>query len=226
MSRIGSALREPRQQGLLVPLLRHVRQFSHQKQGCHGSQIADRVGEKANGHTDQGDEHARKRRPHHGGAVEDRRVECDRIHQVLLADHLDDERLPSGNVEEVDGAGGEGGDDHHPVLGVAARAEGEKRERWNRERRLGDEQDAALAEAVGHDAAELAAEQDRRELRGQHEADEQAAVRELQGEPRHRDALHPGADRRDDLAGEEEPVVAMAQGTQHPCLSGVTHPVG
>src|SRR5581483_11172100 len=47
-----------------------------------------------------------------------------------------------------------------------------------------------------------------------HEPDVERAVRQLQRQPRHRDALHPRPDGRDDLAGQEQPVVPMPKGAE------------
>jgi len=55
-------------------------------------------------------------------------------------------------------------------------------------------------------------EEQRRDLsREADEAEEQRGVREPVDEPRLRDLLHPGPDQRDELAGEEEPEVAVPE---------------
>ena len=46
------------------------------------------------------------------------------------------------------------------------------------------------------------------------EAEDEGRVAQFVNEPTLRDALHPGADQRDKLAEEEEPVIAMAQGAE------------
>jgi len=78
-------------------------------------------------------------------------------------------------------------------------------------------------ETIGHDAAELAPYEHRRELGREDESDVNAAVGQLQGEPRHRDALHPRADRRNDLAEEEKPVVPVPERAKHPDRRGFIH---
>src|SRR2546430_14820697 len=108
---------------------------------------------------------------------------------------------------------------------MAARADHEERERWNREQRLGREQDAALSVPVCDHPSELATEQDRRELGCKHQADEEPAMRQLQRKPWHGNALHPCADCRDDLPDEEEPVIAVPKGTQHATRRDLTHPM-
>ena len=49
-----------------------------------------------------------------------------------------------------------------------------------------------------------------------YESDEEGVMGELKRKPWHGDALHPGPDGRDDLPGQEEAVVAVPQGSQHP----------
>src|SRR5205823_4236011 len=116
---------------------------------------------------------------------------------------------------QVDGASRGRGDENLPVLGVAAHAQCEQGKRWKRERALRGEQHVSLAIAVGDDATELAADEHRGELNSQDQAHEKTAVRELQRELGHGDALHPRADRGDDLSGQEQPVVAVPERSQH-----------
>ena len=52
----------------------------------------------------------------------------------------------------------------------------------------------------------------RPELGDRDKPEPQRIVRQLEDEPRLGDLLHPRPDERDQLAGEEEPVVAVAEG--------------
>ena len=79
---------------------------------------------------------------------------------------------------------------------------------------LGPEQDATLRQGVRQDAGEQAEDHDRDELGGRHDAQPDRVVGQLEDEPGLRDLLHPGPDERDRLAGEEQPVVAVAEGAQ------------
>jgi len=211
---VRGALGDPLEPFLLVALLQDRGQISHRQQRAHGRQVAHRIGEEADRHACRGDDQARDRRPDDGRSVEHGRVESDRVHEVLPPNHLDEEGLARREVEKVDGAGSGRRDEDHPVLGVAACRQREQRERRQREQRLCDQKDVPFAITVRDHASELAAEQNRGKLRGEDEADEEAAVRQLQRQPRHGDALHPCPDRRDDLAGQEEPVVSVAERSQ------------
>src|SRR2546428_429582 len=90
-------------------------------------------------------------------------------------------------------------------------------ERRHDEGCLREKQHVSFSEAVGDHTGKWAADQDGQELRRQDEPNEKSVVRQLQREPRKRHRLHPRADRRDDLAGEEEPVVAMTKRAEHAC---------
>ena len=80
---------------------------------------------------------------------------------------------------------------------------------------LREKQHISFSITVRDHACKRAADQDGQELRREHESDEKAAVRELQRKPRKRHSLHPRADRRNDLAGEKEPVIAMTKRAEH-----------
>jgi len=196
-------------------------QVSHRKQGADCGEIAQRVDQEADWHSYDRDEHAGNRRADHRRGVENRRVQRDGVHQVLLAHHLDLECLPSGHVESVDHAGRKSRDHHHPVPGVACGAQRKQSEGRHDERRLRNQEDGSLAIAIRDHAGEGAPDEDRQELRRQGDADQKSAVRELQRQPRQRDGLHPGADGRDDLAEQEQTVVAVTERTEHPGRRGV-----
>ena len=76
---------------------------------------------------------------------------------------------------------------------------------------LGRDQGPALREVVGDHAAEQAEHQHRRESAHGHETERERIVGELEDEPALGDGLHPRADERDQLAEEEQPVVAVAE---------------
>ena len=77
---------------------------------------------------------------------------------------------------------------------------------------LGRDQRLALRELVGDHAAEQAEDDHRPELGDRHEPEPERVVGQLEDEPALGDLLHPGPDERDQLAAEEQPVVAMAEG--------------
>jgi hypothetical protein len=71
-----------------------------------------------------------------------------------------------------------------------------------------------LVDPVGEDAAERRKEHRRRELQGKHDTELDRAAAQQEDEPRLADRVHPGADQADDLAGDVEPVVAVAERTE------------
>ena len=80
---------------------------------------------------------------------------------------------------------------------------------------LGDHQQPVAVPAVDEDAGE-GGEQERGDLPGEaDQAEQERRAGQPVDQPAGRDPRHPGADQRDGLAGEEEPVVAMVQGAQH-----------
>ena len=94
---------------------------------------------------------------------------------------------------------------------TGGREEGQDR-REHHHHDLGRDEGLPLGQDVGEDAGEQAKDHDRQELRGGHDAQPQGiAAGDRQHEPRLRDLLHPRADERDRLAGEEEPVVSVAE---------------
>ena len=76
----------------------------HQQQSDNHRDVAHRVGEEAPAFADLRHQNAGDGRTDHARAIEHGGVQRDRIHQVVLAHHIHQKRLPPGNVEGV----------HHP----------------------------------------------------------------------------------------------------------------
>jgi len=125
---VGRAARQARAQRLFLVVVLHRGEVAHQQQRRDGRQIAHGVQEEADGHADDGDQHTCDRRSDHGRGVEDRGVEGDGVQQVLLADKLDLERLPTRDVEGIDRPGDKRRDDDLPVLRMAGGREHEQGE--------------------------------------------------------------------------------------------------
>ena len=135
-SRVGRSLCDPPEHGLLLAPWSRWWEVSHQQQGGDRGQVAHGVEQEADRHADDGDEHARNGWSDDCRSVEDRRVERDRVQEVVLADHVDLERLPRRNVECVDGACRHRGKDNHPVLRVARLGQRKQDKRRHHEGRL------------------------------------------------------------------------------------------
>ena len=95
---------------------------------------------------------------------------------------------------------------------VSVTDEPEQDEREHHLDGLGDDQRPPLGQGVRDQPAEQAQDQHRQEGEGGHEAEDERVAGEVQDEPCLGDLLHPGADERHQLADEEQPVVAVAEG--------------
>ena len=148
---------------------------------------------------DLGDEDARDSRSDDPRRVEGGGVQRDRVRHVALADHLHDERLASGLIEDVREAEREPERGDVPVLDPARRDERPEQEGLAGERRLRGDEQGALRQPVGHRAGDDGEHEDRRELQGGDEPEPERRVCELQHEPRLRDRLHPAPHQRQEL---------------------------
>ncbi len=193
-----------------------VRRSRRRRRDAHGEQrrdhgdVADRVHEKADSLAEGADENARDRRPDEARCGHHRRVERDRVREILLAlDHLDDERLARRHVEGVDGAENDGEHDEVPDLGGSRQDEDRESRRLKQRERLRDHDGAVAVPSVGEHAGE-GGDEKRGNLPGEtDDAEKERGMRQTVDEPDHRDLLHPRADegnalsprRRDDSCG-------------------------
>ena len=188
--------------------------LAHQRQGDDDREEAQGVEQERRRDARRGDDEAADGGPDDARAVEHRRVERDRVGEVLAADHLDAERLTDRHVDRVGDAQRERDEHEHPDLDGARHDQQEDDEREDHLATCVDDQEPALGQRVGDDAGEQAEQQDGDELGGDDDAQPDRVVGQRQDEPRLGHLLHPRADERDRLAGEEQPVVAMAEGAQ------------
>ena len=148
--------------------------------------------------------------------IEHRRVEGDRVSDVAAPDDLDHEALADGHVDRIGGAEEQCQDDDHPDLDDAGQREHGEDRGENHHHRLHDEDRLAFRQCVREDAAEQPEDHHRDELGGGDHAEPQRIVGELENQPGLGNLLHPGPDQRDELAAEEQLVVAVAEGAQPP----------
>ncbi len=184
---------------------------AHQQVGHQHRQEAGRVEEEAGRDADQPDDQAGDRRSHDAGQVEGRAVERDRVGDVGATDHLDHERLPDGHLDGVHEAQPDGQQVDHPDLHQVGHHQDAQRQGEDERHDLGHDERLTLGQGVGDDAAEEAEDEHRQELAGGHDAQRERVVGQRQHQPALGDRLHPGADQRDQLAGEEEPEVAVCE---------------
>ena len=152
-----------------------------------------------------------RRRTDNPRGVEHRRVQRDRVHQVLAADQLDEERLTRRDVEGVDDPQAGSQREDLPDLDAAGDVSAARAARPS-SRHLRRHHDAvpvarsATVPPTGQPGS--------RDLRREPDGAEQ---RGRSGEPvdqpglRHR--LHPGADERDQLSRDEETIVGRPEGS-------------
>ncbi len=187
---------------------------AHQRQADDHGDVADRIGGKAPAfsnfrHQNSGDGWADDAR-----AIEHRGIQRDGVHQILFADHVDEEGLTAGNVERVDHS--KRSRQHEDVPHVDAPGQGEERQnaREDHGSGLSGDHQALAIDAVGGDTSERSGEENRNLAGKADAAQQQRGSRHAVDQPRLGHGLHPGADKRDELSAEEELKVAVAQGAQ------------
>ena len=184
-----------------------------QERGEDGDE-AQAVQEEGRRHAESGDE-----QPGHGGPddarpIEHERVEGDGIGEVGLADEIGDIGLTRGDVDRAAQPVDQREDGHVPVPDLPGPDEQGQRERLHHHRRLGQQDDPPLREAVAHGAADGRQDEDGGELQRGHQPELDRRSRQLEDEPRLAHALHPGPDQRDELSAPEEPEVSVSEGGQ------------
>ena len=73
----------------------------HHHQPGNDRDVTGAIGKEAPTFAQLRDKHSGHRRPNHARPVEHRGIERDGIHQVFLAHHVDQKRLPAGNIERI-----------------------------------------------------------------------------------------------------------------------------
>jgi hypothetical protein len=163
----------------------------HRDEQPHGGEAGDAVDREGPALADRHDQRAGDRGPDETAQLEHRRVDADRLAQVLRPGDLVHERLPGGVVEDGREAADERPDQHVPGLDVP----GERQHREGRggeaEHRLGDHEHLAARVPVGDDATDQAEREHRHELQGHREADQRGGARQAEHEPVLRDAGGP-----------------------------------
>ncbi len=87
-------------------------------------------------------------------AVEHGGVQGNGVHQVFLAHHVDQERLPCRNIKRIHDAQQRSQHEDVPYADDAGKGERGQHQRQNHGRNLGSDYDPLTVETVGHDAAQ------------------------------------------------------------------------
>jgi hypothetical protein len=192
---------------------------AHHEQGEHDGDVAEAVDGEAVAFAHGCDDDACDGGADEAGHIDDGGVEGDGVGEVLFVrlacvggDHLDEEGLAAGHVEGVDETlEGTEGDD---LVDGDDLGEGKPghRERLDTREDLGPDEQLAAVDAVDEDTGE-GCEEEGWNLSGEaDQSEEKRGAGEAVDEPTGGDARHPGADKRDALAGEEEAEVTVAKG--------------
>lgn len=196
---------------------------AHHKQAGDDRNVANGVEGEAPAFADLGDKDAGDGGADDAGSVEHGGVEGDGIDEVVATDHFYKERLARGDIESVDDAEEGGEDEQLPDLDLIR--EGEDGEDAGEEHGggLGGDDDVAAGEAVGGETTEGGEEEDGDLARETDGTEEGGGSGEAVNQPSLGDVLHPGACEGDELAGEEELKIAVAEGAQSVAFSRVGH---
>src|SRR6266513_3604214 len=186
------------------------REPHREEAGDHGD-VAHAVQEEAHADAGDSDQDSRDRRADDPGGVEHGRVERDRVHEVLFADELHDERLAGGNVERIDDA--EEHRQHHdlPRRDPTGPHEHGQRQRFEHLQSLCPHDEATLVHAIHDDTRVQREQQHAQGAERLRQPDGERRVGDVEHQPPERDRLHPGPDERDALTEEEEPEVAVGK---------------
>ena len=186
----------------------------HRSQAENHGEKAETVDQETGAFADHRQQQSGNGRPHHARGVEYRRIEGDGVDQIVLAGHLDHQRLPAGHIEGIDHAEQAGEREHVPDLHATGEGEGRQGERLQHGQRLCHDDHLAAGKTVGRDPAQRS-QGEHGDLGAEPCGPEQKfRVGEAVHQPALRHVLHPGADQRDDLAADEEAEIAVPQGSK------------
>jgi hypothetical protein len=131
--------------------------------------------------------------------------------QILAAHHLHRHGLADGDVEGVDQPLEQRQGNDLPDLDQMAQGQERQRRRLQHRGALRQQQHGAPFEAVGDHAAKDR-EEEHRHLAGEgNQAQQQRRMRQAVDQPALRHIGNPGPHQRGELAGEEQPIIAMAK---------------
>jgi len=167
--------------------------------------------------TDDGDEHARDRRPDEPGRVEGGRVERHRVRKLLGPDEVRDEGLARRRVEGVHNAEREREAVQVPELRMAEHEQEAEARGEQHQKALRDEEHPPPIEAIGNGPAERHEQQLRAKLQRHGHADRDGVIVAQLGEyhPVLRRGLHPRTDVRHERPEEPDAVVSYSKRPEH-----------
>ena len=192
-----------------------ARRDGHQQQADDHRNVTHAVGEEAPAFADGRHRDAGDGGPQNAGAVEHGGIQRDGIDQVFRHHHFDDERLARRNIKRIHHAQQRRQQHDFPHLDVSEQGQRRKDEGEQHRGGLRGNHGAMPAVTVREQSPQGSEEEHRNLPREPHQPQQQRRLGEPIDQPRLRNRLHPGANQRDDLAAEEQPVIAVPQGAEH-----------
>ena len=125
---------------------------THHQQTRDDRHKADPVDQEAHAFADGRDQQSGHSRTQNPGRIEHRRVQRDGIEKVVLAGHVDDERLPAGHVEGIDYTQEAAQRENVPDLHASGERQRGQGERLQHGKGLGDDDELLTRESVGRQA--------------------------------------------------------------------------
>lgn len=147
-------------------------------------------------------------------AVDHRRIERDGVHQILATDHVDEERLPRGNIEGVDDSEERGEGEDVPDTHVAGERQQGQRECEQHGGDLRRDDDAVAMQAIRQRPTERGEEEHGDVPDEGDQPQQRRGARQAIDQPRLSDRLHPRAGQRDHLTRQKQPVVPVLEGAR------------
>ena len=210
---VAQAVPQLAQHGPSLAASRRPRLDPHRGEGGDDRDVAEAVQQEHDSLADEGDHEPGHRRARQPRGVEDRRVEGDRVGQIVAPPHhLDEERLARGDVDAVDEAEEHAEDEDVGDGGPAREHEGRQHQRLDHGQDLGADHDAAAVGAVGPYAGQRREKQARELAREAHQTEEERRAGHAIDEPAERHLLHPRTGQRDHLATQEQAEIPVAEG--------------
>ena len=197
---------------------------SHARPGCHPhrhqrgehGEVADRVDQKTPPFAEGGDQDPADRRSHQPGRIDHRRIQGDRVGEVVfVVDQFREQGLPRRHVEGVDQALAEAQHDDLSDRDPAPQRQHGHGQGLQHGEHLGEDQQVVAIPAIDEHAGERG-EKERGKLPGKaHHAEHQRRAGQAIDQPPGGDPRHPGADQREALAVEEQAEIPMRQRPPH-----------
>jgi hypothetical protein len=179
----------------------------NESEGIQNEDPSD-MSDRDKGSSDRGTEDA--------GNVEDRGIECNRVHhEVFALYHFANEGLSSGHIQSVRETEAERQERNVPVLNDIRKGEDAEKDGLEGEERLGDDQEAALGDTINEGASEERKEKHRRKLERSNNAQCEGRFRKFEHEPRLSGGLHPGASQGQQLRRPVEAEIANGERRHH-----------